>query len=98
MIRVSGYQHTLVYSGIIQGFVVLACALFLARPPAGWTPPNWAQNEAKVKRRVRSSVDMTPLQMLRQPSFYMIFLMMTMSSFGGLVVTPDSIPWPSPTT
>src|ERR1700730_15090987 len=93
MIGVSGYQHTLVYWGIIQGFVVLAAALFLARPPAGWTPPNWAEKEAKIKQRVRSSaVDMTPLQMLRQPSFYMIYLMMTMLSFGGLVVTAQLNP------
>src|SRR5579863_2996762 len=93
MIKASGYQHTLVFWGIIQGFVVLAAALFLAKPPAGWTPPNWAEKEAKIKQRVRSSsVDMTPWQMLRQPSFYMIYLMMTMLSFGGLVVTAQLNP------
>ncbi len=39
MIKASGYQHTLIVWGIIQGFVVLSAALFLARPPVGWTPP-----------------------------------------------------------
>jgi MFS transporter, OFA family, oxalate/formate antiporter len=93
MIRVSGYQHTLIVWGIIQGVVVLLAALFLARPPAGWAPPNWAEKEAKIKAHVRSSaVDMTPWQMLRQPSFYMIYLMMTMLSFGGLVVTAQLKP------
>ncbi len=93
MIRASGYQHTLVVWGIIQGFVVLSAALFLARPPAGWTPPGWAEKELKIKQRVRSSaVDMTPQQMLRQPSFYVIYLMMTMLSFGGLVVTAQLNP------
>ena len=43
--------------------------------------------------RVHSSaVDMTPWQMLRQPSFYVIYLMMTMLSFGGLVVTAQLNP------
>ena len=93
MIKTSGYQHTLVFWGIIQGTVVLITALFLARPPVGWTPPNWAQKEAKIKERVRSSaVDMTPWQMLCQPSFYVIYLMMTMLSFGGLVVTAQLLP------
>ena len=93
MIRVSGYQHTLIFWGIIQGFVVLAAALFMAKPPAGWAPPNWAEKEAKIKQKVRSSaVDMTPAQMLTQPSFYMIYLMMTMLSFGGLVVTAQLKP------
>jgi OFA family oxalate/formate antiporter-like MFS transporter len=35
---------------------------------------------------------MTPWQMLRQPSFYVIYLMMTMLSFGGLVVTAQLNP------
>src|ERR1700752_4643327 len=93
MIKASGYQHTLIVWGIIQGFVVIFMALFLAKPPKGWTPPNWAEKEAKIKQHVRSSaVDMTPWQMLRQPSFYVIYLMMTMLSFGGLVVTAQLNP------
>ena len=68
-------------------------ALFLARPPEGWTPPNWKQKAAKIKARVNtSSVDMTPWQMLHQPSFYIIYLMMTMLAFGGLVVTAQLNP------
>src|SRR5215470_9812419 len=93
MIKTSGYQHTLIVWGIIQGFVVLIAALFLARPPVGWMPPGWKEKEAKIKERVRSSArDMTPMQMLRQPSFYVIYLMMTMLSFGGLVVTAQLNP------
>src|SRR5271169_2528069 len=93
MIKASGYQHTLIVWGFIQGFVVLFTALFLARAPVGWTPPGWKEKEVKIKQHVRSSnVDMTPGQMLRQPSFYVIYLMMTMLSFGGLVVTAQLNP------
>src|SRR5271165_4578950 len=96
MLKVSGYQHTFIVWGIIQGVVVLACALFLARPPIGWTPPNWIEKEAKIKAKVNtSSVDMTPWEMLRQPSFYVIYLMMTMLAFGGLVVTAQLNPMAS---
>ena len=93
MIKAAGYQHTLVFWGIIQGVVVLFAALFLARPPVGWAPAGWKEKEAKVREKVRSSaVDLTPRQMLSQPSFYVIYLMMTMLSFGGLVVTAQLNP------
>jgi OFA family oxalate/formate antiporter-like MFS transporter len=93
MLKVSGYQHTFIVWGIIQGVVVLAASLFLARPPAGWTPPDWKVKEAKIKAKVNTSaVDMTPGEMLRQPSFYVIYVMMTMLAFGGLVVTAQLNP------
>ena len=85
MMKTSGYQHTFIVWGIVQGFVVLIAALFLARPPMGWKPPNWEAKVAKIKTKVNTAAaDMTPLQMLRQPTFYVIYLMMTMLAFGGL--------------
>src|SRR5246127_895478 len=61
MITTSGYQHALIFWGTIQGIVVLCAALFLAKPPHGWTPPNWAEKEARIKKHVPTSpVDMTP--------------------------------------
>jgi MFS transporter, OFA family, oxalate/formate antiporter len=96
MIKTSGYQHTFIVWGIIQGVVVLFASLFLARPPVGWTPPNWKEKEAKIKAKVKTSaVDMTPWQMLHQPSFYVIYLMMTMLAFGGIVVTVQLNPMAS---
>lgn len=94
MIRASGYQHTFIVWGIIQGFVVMAAALFLAKPPVGWVPPGWKEKEAAIKARgvTISAVDMTPWQMLRQPSFYVVYVMMTMLAFGGIVVTAQLSP------
>jgi MFS transporter, OFA family, oxalate/formate antiporter len=93
MLKASGYQHTFIVWGAIQGVVVLAAALFLAKPPSGWVPPGWKEKEAIIKARLRtSSVDMTPWEMLRQPSFYVVYLMMTMLAFGGIVVTVQLSP------
>src|ERR1019366_2769031 len=39
-----------------------------------------------------SSVDLTPRQMLRSGSFWVIYLMMTMVAFSGLVVTAQLSP------
>jgi MFS transporter, OFA family, oxalate/formate antiporter len=93
MLKASGYQHTFIIWGAIQGVVVLAAALFLARPPAGWLPPGWKEKEAVIKANVQTSgVDLTPWEMLREPSFYVVYLMMTMLAFGGLVVTVQLSP------
>jgi len=45
------------------------------------------ENQSRINT---SAVDLTPMQMLRQPSFYVIYLMMTMLAFGGLVVPHSS--------
>jgi len=88
MIKTSGYQHTFIVFGAIQGVIVLISALFLAKPPEGWAPPNWEQKKEQLKAKVRSSaVDMTPAQMIATGSFWMIYFMMTLVAFGGLVVT-----------
>jgi OFA family oxalate/formate antiporter-like MFS transporter len=93
MLKASGYQHTFIVWGMIQGVVVLAAALFLAKPPEGWTPPGWNEKEAKIKTKVRTSArDLTPWEMLTQPSFYLVYLMMTMLAFGGIVVTVQLYP------
>jgi MFS transporter, OFA family, oxalate/formate antiporter len=96
MLKISGYQHTFVFWGTVQGIVVLASSLFLARPPVGWTPPNWKEKEVKIRAKINTSpVEMTPLQMLCQPSFYIIYAMMVMLAFGGLVVTAQLNPMAS---
>ncbi|HTC50071.1 MAG TPA: oxalate/formate MFS antiporter [Candidatus Aquilonibacter sp.] len=96
MLKATNYQHTFIVWGIVQGVVVLTASLFLARPPVGWTPPNWKEKQAKIKARVRTSaVEYTPLEMLRQPSFYVLYLMLTMLAFGGIVVTVQLNPMAS---
>jgi MFS transporter, OFA family, oxalate/formate antiporter len=91
MIRSSGYAHTLVFWGIIQAIIVIVTGLALHKPPSGWSPPGWKEKEQKLKVRM-SSVDMTPWQMLRTGSFYVIYFMMALVAFGGLVVTAQLSP------
>jgi MFS transporter, OFA family, oxalate/formate antiporter len=83
MIRVSGYQHAFIFWGIVQGVVVTIAAMFITAPPRGWLPKAW-----KPAQKVRqATADLTWRQMLKQPSFYLIYVMMILVAFGGLVVT-----------
>ena len=83
MIKATGYQHTFVFWGFVQGIIVFLAAMFIVAPPHKWLPSNWKPN-VHVKQCAR---DMTVWEMLRQPSFYAIYVMMTLVAFGGLVVT-----------
>ena len=83
MIKTSGYQHTFVFWGILQGIIVFVAAMFIVAPVKGWIPKGW-----KAVASVRQSThDSTWWEMLTQPSFYLIYVMMTLVAFGGLVVT-----------
>jgi MFS transporter, OFA family, oxalate/formate antiporter len=88
MMRVSGYQHTFIVWGIIQGIIVTVAAMCIVAPPKGWLPKNW-KPVAKVRQSMR---DMVWWEMMKQPSFYAIYVMMTLVAFGGLVVTAQIKP------
>jgi MFS transporter, OFA family, oxalate/formate antiporter len=74
MIASSGHGSTLVVFGLILGAIGVIAALFLRSPKPGET--------------LALSVEGTrPRDMLRSPIFWLMFLMMTMMSTGGLMVT-----------
>jgi MFS transporter, OFA family, oxalate/formate antiporter len=78
MIAESGYRHTLVVFGIILGLVGAAAALLLRVPTADDAlPPPPA---------MASSVGTRPDEMLRSGVFWLMFVMMTMMSTGGLMI------------
>jgi oxalate/formate antiporter len=79
MLKVSGYQATLTLFGVILGLVGVAAAAFLRAPPPGFVAP--APARVIVDRR---SVDSRT--MLKTPLFWLLFVMMTLMSTGGLMV------------
>ncbi len=93
MIASSGYQSTFITWGIIQGIVVLLAAQFMLAPPRGWKPAGWEQAAARVRGRVQqSSISHTPFQMVKTGRFWLMYLMMTLVAFGGLMVTAQLKP------
>ncbi len=93
MIASSGYQSTFITWGIIQGIVVLVTAQFMLAPPRGWKPAGWEQVTAKIRAALRqSAISYTPLQMVRTGRFWLMYLMMTLVAFGGLMVTAQLKP------
>jgi len=83
-IKANGYQSTLITFGLVFGAVLLITAQLLRRPP-----PNWKPLKAAVKRQAvtQTGRQYSPKEMLRTPIFWLMFVMMTMMSTGGLMVT-----------
>ncbi len=93
LIEHNGYRTAFIIFGAFQGVVVLLAAQFLRMPPAGWLPAGWESIKARVQRKVQqSSRDYTPSEMLRSGSFYLLYLMMTLVTASGLMLTAQLKP------
>jgi oxalate/formate antiporter len=91
MIKSSGYAQTLLVWGIIQAAIGVVAALGMKVPPESYQPegfdPAIAQNELQTRRSY------TPREMLRNPIFYLLFVMMAMMSTSGLMVVSNVGPF-----
>lgn len=93
IIKTSGYASAFTTFGAMQGIVVLIAAQFLRMPPDGWTPPGWESIKEKIQRKVQQSTrNYTPKEMVRHRSFYILYLMMTLVTFSGLMITAQLKP------
>lgn len=90
MIKSAGYAHTLVVWGIIQGAVGIIAAQGLRIPPEGWQPEGYT---AATPARMQSRRSYSPAEMLRSPTFWLLFLMMSMMSTSGLMVVSNVGPF-----
>jgi oxalate/formate antiporter len=82
MLQASGYQHTLVVFGAIFAAVGLIAALMLRAPADGEV----AAAPAPAIAGTLATHDSAPREMLRTPVFWLMFVMMSMMSTGGLMV------------
>jgi MFS transporter, OFA family, oxalate/formate antiporter len=81
MLTSSGAPRTLVVFGLILGGIGVLAALGLREPRPG---------EVSVPAAARThGKDVTPANMLKTPIFWLMFVMMTMMSTGGLMVTSN---------
>jgi len=89
-IKMHGYQTVFLWTGAVQGLVILIVAQFLRHPPA----------ETAVKPPVHEPTGATRLgrhqfttgEMLRTPQFYVLYVAFVMMATGGLLVTANAGP------
>ncbi|HVJ54764.1 MAG TPA: oxalate/formate MFS antiporter [Aliidongia sp.] len=77
MLKSAGYQQTLIVYGLILGAVGVAVSMGLKEPTLASGPEI---------RAAAIQTGVAPGRMLRTPTFWLLFAMMTMMSTGGLMV------------
>jgi OFA family oxalate/formate antiporter-like MFS transporter len=90
MIKSAGYEATFFKFGIAQGAVVFVVSWFL-RAPDAQTQASLPSASNTGKFRV-STREYTPLETLRTPVFWLLYLMFTLTATGGLIMTAQLTP------
>ena len=90
MIKTSGYAHTLLVWGVIQGIIGVVVAQGLRLPPENYRPPSVV---ARAGGPQQSRRDYSPGEMLKNPIFWLLFVMMSMMSTSGLMVVSNVGPF-----
>jgi oxalate/formate antiporter len=90
MIKGSGYAHTLLVWGVIQGVIGVLVAQGLRLPPDNYRPPVAVIRAGGPQQSRR---DYSPGEMLKNPIFWLLFVMMSMMSTSGLMVVSNVGPF-----
>ena len=90
MIKSSGYAHTLLVWGVIQGIIGVLVAQGLRLPPDDYRPPSVVAGASGPQQSRRSY---SPGEMLKNPIFWLLFVMMSMMSTSGLMVVSNVGPF-----
>jgi oxalate/formate antiporter len=85
-IKASGYQVALMEFGAVFAVLGLLAAQGLRRPDAAWYAGQ-GRTLGGLTRPDETARNFTPGEMLRTPIFWLLFVMMTMMSTSGLMVT-----------
>lgn len=86
VIQTDGYRTAFVWTGVLQGLVIVAVAQFLRHPPVEKATKGTAVRSTAVIRQL------TTLEMLETPRFYVLYAMFVMMATGGLLVTANAGP------
>ena len=91
LIDTHGYRAAFLWTGILQGLVIVVVAQFL-RHPKGGVAPAPAVAAARPGKNRRNTAHFTTGEMLRTPHFYLLYVMFVMMSTGGLLATAQAGP------
>jgi len=90
MIEGGGYQSAFIFWGIVQGLLVLAIVQLVKPPDEGWKPLHWTPPPELKKSQ--SAISYRPSEMVKSGVFYLMYFMMALVAFGGLMVTAQLKP------
>jgi len=86
MIKSSGYEHTFLTFGLMQGIVVVIVGWWILAPAVSFmvAPPKLAPGASRYQAQ--------PLEMLKTPVFWVMYVMFVMMAAGGLMAVAQLAP------
>ncbi len=84
-IKSGGYESTFLYFGIGQGVIVVLLSLILAAPKKGEVTET-SKKVPQTRRQFR------PMEVLKQPVFWVMYVMFVLVGAGGLMATAQLAP------
>jgi OFA family oxalate/formate antiporter-like MFS transporter len=86
MIKTSGYEQTFLVFGLAQGLIVIILGFALFTPPASMlvAPAKLAPGAGRHQA--------TPVEMVKSPIFWLMYLMFVLMGAGGLMATAQLAP------
>ena len=91
LIMSKGILPTFKILGIIYLIVICGFSFLIMRAPANFIPEGWTPPEPS-KTSSASGVDKTWKQMLADPIFYVMLIMLLIGAFSGLMITSQASP------
>lgn len=86
MIKSSGFQRTFLIFGIMQGAIIVVCSILMRRPSVILEGLALKAAEAGEENKLAHKMpDTTPVKMLSEPVFWVLYVMFTMVATGGLM-------------
>jgi OFA family oxalate/formate antiporter-like MFS transporter len=89
MIQADGYEATFLFFGLLQGIVVFMLGWFLRAPGPGFKA---AAASKAVSAAATPAREYAPLEMLRTPVFWVMYVMFVLMATGGLMATAQLAP------
>jgi OFA family oxalate/formate antiporter-like MFS transporter len=89
-LRTYGVRTTFLWTGVIQGVVILVVAQFLRHPPL--EPRSSGSRRFTTRLDALGRHQFTTGEMMRTPQFYLLYAMLVMMATGGLLVTAQAGP------
>jgi MFS transporter, OFA family, oxalate/formate antiporter len=90
LIQSVGVLKTFAYLGIAYMIVIVAAALFMKNPPAGWTPHGWTPSATQAAQRAK--VDYTLGTALATWQWWALWLLLFLNTSAGISLISQESP------
>jgi len=91
LIPTYGWRTTFIVFGVIFFGMTMIGSFLLKNPPTGWRPEGWTP--APASKVVATKYDFTPTDVLRTPSFYLLWVAYALGTSAGLMVISQLVPF-----